>query len=404
MIRMMLAAALALLASAVTAAQDVPFALEALISEALQNNPAIKAAEQRWEQAKAAVSQQRALPDPSINLGYRDMDERETMYGVSQEIPFPGKLRLRGEMSAREAERAEQEYVAARLNVIARLKEAYYDLHLAHKSTEVLDKNRRLLVDFEATAKVRYGVGQGAQADVFRAQAEVSRVLAKLATFRQEQRSLRANLSRLLNRPAGELTGMPGEIRLTPVKRPLAELLARLAQAAPVLRAQSKGVERGDRAVALARREYYPDLEVGVQGLHSRPMGTDGYQVMLNVKVPLYFAIKQSAGVREAVAIREEAADELQAVTQELNARVNDEVAQIERAEQLVKLLDGAIIPQARATLASAKAGYAVGRVDFLTLLNSLLTLQDNELELHAEIVEHEKAVARLEEILGEAP
>jgi outer membrane protein, heavy metal efflux system len=39
--------------------------------------------------------------------------------------------------------------------------------------------------------------------------------------------------------------------------------------------------------------------------------------------------------------------------------------------------------------------------VDFLTLLNSLLTLQDSQLELHSEIVNHEKALARLEAATG---
>jgi len=63
------------------------------------------------------------------------------MYGASQEVPFPGKLRLRGEVATRDAERLEQEYLAARLRISARLKEAYYDLHFVHQSMEVVDKN-----------------------------------------------------------------------------------------------------------------------------------------------------------------------------------------------------------------------------------------------------------------------
>jgi outer membrane protein TolC len=84
--------------------------------------------------------------------------------------------------------------------------------------------------------------------------------------------------------------------------------------------------------------------------------------------------------------------------------RVRDEVAQIERAEKLIALLKGAIIPQVQLTLDSARSGYSVGRVDFLMLLDSLFTLQENELELRMEIAEHEKARARLEEIIGDEP
>jgi outer membrane protein TolC len=105
--------------------------LNRLIQEALENNPEIQAVQRRWEAGKAVIPQVQTLPDPRTTFGYTDVDEREGMYGLSQEIPFPGKLRLRGEVATREAERLEQEYLAARLRIIARLKEAYYDLHLS---------------------------------------------------------------------------------------------------------------------------------------------------------------------------------------------------------------------------------------------------------------------------------
>jgi outer membrane protein TolC len=104
------------------------------------------------------------------------------------------------------------------------------------------------------------------------------------------------------------------------------------------------------------------------------------------------------------VAGRDAVSQDLQALRQELLARIRDNVAKAERAEELIKLLRDAIIPQSRLTLASAQASYAVGKVDFLTLLNSLLVLQENELEFHSEMVEHKKALARLEGIIGVAP
>ncbi len=380
-----------------------PFALSALVQEAVENNPEIGAAAQRFEAAKAMIPQARTLPDPMLNFSYEDMDVDETMYGVSQEIPFPGKLRLKGEIASREAEGMEQEYLAVRLGVIARLKEAYYELQLSRKSIAIIEKNQQLLVQFSQAAEAGYAVGQMAQADVFRAQAEVSRSLARLATVRQQQQSVSAELARLLNRATTAPLDAAGEVQPIPMRRSLAETLALIDQA-PMLRARGKAVERGNAALALARREYLPDFEIGVQGLRDEPMGENGYQLMLNVTVPLFFANKQRYGVREAMATREGASGDQQAVRQELAMRVRDEVAQIERADQLIALLEKAIIPQAQLALASARSGYAVGRVDFLTLLNSLFTLQENELELQAEVVEHEKARARLEEIIGEEP
>ena len=393
-------------------AEEVPgtrpqVSLDQLVQEALQNNPDIRASLQRWEAARAVIPQVQTLPDPKVTLGYRELSglgEREAMYGMSQEFPFPGKLKLKGEIASREAERMEQDYLATQLTVIARLKEAFYDLHFVHDSIAVLSKTKLLLGDFEHTANARYSVGQAAQQDVLRAQTEISRLLARLASLEQRKQSLHADINRLLNRLPSDPLGDPEEIRFTPMRHALAELNALLDQISPLLRGQQKSLERSGEAIALAKKEYYPDFELNALGLRDRKMGTDGYQVMLNVKVPLYYSTKQREGVREAVASREATFQDLQGLRQELLARIRNDVAQATRAEQLVKLLRDAIIPQSRLTLASAQASYAVGKVDFLTLLNSLLTLQENELEFHSEMAEHEKALARLEGIIGEAP
>lgn len=254
-----------------------PASLDQLVHEALQNNPDIRASLQRWKAARAAIPQVQTLPDPKVNFVY---------WGL------------------------EQDYLATQLAVIARLKEALYDLHFVHDSMTVLNKSKLLLEDFEQTANARYSVG----------------------------------------------------------------------------------------------REYCPGFELNALGLRDGKMGTDGHQAMLNVKVPLYYSTKQREGMHKAVASREATFQDLQRLRQELLARIRNDVAQATCAEQFVKLLRGAIIPQSRLTLASAQASYAVGKVDFLTLLNSLLTLQENELEFHSEMAEHEKTLARLEGILGETP
>jgi outer membrane protein TolC len=378
--------------------------LAELVQEALERNPDIQAARQRWEAAQAAIPQAQTLPDPKVTLGYRDTDRREAMYGISQEFPFPGKLGLKGEIAERDSERMEQDYLATRLAVVARLKELFYDLHLVHKSIEVVGKNKSLLEDFAQTANARYSVGLAAQQDVLRAQTEVSRALARLATLEQRRRSLHADIDRLLNRLPEDPLDAPEEIAMTPLHRSPAELNALLDRVSPLLRGRMKAVERGERALALAKREYYPDFELNALGLRDTAMAKDGYQLMLNIKVPLYYATKQRQGVREAVAGQQASFQDWQALRQELMARIRDDLAQAERSEQLVKLLRDAIVPQSRLTLASAQASYAVGKVDFLTLLNSLLTLQENELEFHGEMAEHEKALARLEGIVGATP
>ncbi len=387
------------------ASAEMVLDLGALVQEATQNNPEIKAARQRWEGAKAVVPQVQTLPDPRLLFGYQRMpmvDSPEwASYGVGQEIPFPGKLRQKGAISEREAEQSEQEYEATRLRVIARLKQAYYDLHFIHKSIEIVLRNKEILMQFQKTAEARYSVGRAAQQDVFRAQVEVSRVLDRLAVLEQQKESLHAEVNRLLNRPPAGPLGTPEEIHMTPMTRSLADLSQMAENASPVLLASGKRVKRGEEATALARLEFYPDFELSARGTRNERINDNGYEVMLGIRIPLYYQTKQRQGVRQALSEVAGARDSLTATTQELLFQVKDAFVRAERADRLVKIVRDAIIPQATLTLQASQAAYAVGKVDFLSLLNSLLTLQENELELHGEMVEHEKALARLEEAVG---
>ncbi|MGE0470556.1 MAG: TolC family protein [Nitrospira sp.] len=380
--------------------------LSGLIREFEAANPEIRAARQRWESAKAVVPQVQTLPDPRLQLGYQRMPMvppvvEGVMYGVGQEIPFPGKLKLKGEVAQRDAERLEQEYLAVRLRLIASLKEAYYSLHFVHKSIDIVERNKALLTQFERTAKARYSVGQAAQQDVFRAQVEISRVLDRLAVLDQQKESLHAAINRLVNRPPAGPLGTPDEIRTTILTIPLQELSQRAEKFSPALLATAKGIDRSERSVSLAKRQYYPDFDVTALGIRNDKINDNGYQVMVGIKIPLFYETKQKQGVREALASLEGAREDFSATRQDLLFQVKDGFVQAQRAERLITILRDAIIPQATLGLQAAQAGYAVGKVDFLTLLNSLLTLQESQLELHGEMVNHEKALARLEAVTG---
>ena len=205
-------------------------------------------------------------------------------YGFSQEIPFPGKLQLRGEVASREAERLEQEYLAVPLRVIARLKEAFYDLSFVHASIEIVEKNRLVLLDFAKTAEARY-VGKRVQQDVFRRK-QRSPACWRLATLEQRKESLHAEINRLLNRPPADPLGTPQRLQVTPLQRNLADLNALIEHASPLLQAQNKSVERDDQSISLAKREFLPDFAVSVGGVRNETVGKNGYQVMLGIKVP----------------------------------------------------------------------------------------------------------------------
>lgn len=379
--------------------------LQALIEELVARNPEIQASRQRWEAAKAVVPQVQTLPDPRLQLGYQRMPMTEpfegAMYGLGQEIPFPGKLTLKGKIAESDVDRLEQELNATRLRLIASVKESYFNLHFVHKSIEIVEKNKALLMHFEKTAKTRYSVGQAAQQDVFRAQVEISRVLDRLAVLDQQKESLHAAINRLLNRPPAGPLGTPETVQATILTIPLQELSRRADEFSPALLATGKSIDRSERSVSLAKRQYYPDFDITALGLRNDRINDNGYQVMVGIKIPLFYGTKQKQGVREALASLESAREDFTAARQDLLFQVKDGFVQTQRAERLITILRDAIIPQATLALQAAQVSYEVGKVDFLTLLNSLLTLQESQLELHGEMVNHERALARLEALTG---
>lgn len=387
----------------IQAAEGTRVSLKALVDEAIQQNPDIRSARNRWEASKAVIPQVQTLPDPELKLGYQQIPAvspiEGAVYGFGQNIPFPGKLRLRGEVAARQSDRLEQQYLALKFAVVARLKETYFDLHFVHKAIEIVEKNKLLLVQFEKTAKARYAVGQASQQDVFRAQVEISRVLDRLAVLEQQKESLHAAVNRILNRPPADSLGTPEEISLTRLTRSLSELNRLAKDFSPILLANTHGIQSAEQAVALARKEYFPDFGLNALGLRNDRINTNGYQVTFGISIPLFYQTKQRQGVNEALATLSGARQDLNASRQDVLFRVKDAYERAVRAERLVKVVGKAIIPQATLALQAAQAGYGVGTVDFLTMLNNLLTLQENELELHGEMVAHEKAITRLEEM-----
>src|SRR5215831_10200366 len=122
--------------------------LKELVDEAVRGNREILAAQKRYEALRQRPGQESSLPDPTVSLGYtangwpypgaglgRDVTSNLGVM-VSQEMPFPGKRQLRGEIASKQADAEFEQYLAVRLNVIARLKEAYHELHHANVSIE----------------------------------------------------------------------------------------------------------------------------------------------------------------------------------------------------------------------------------------------------------------------------
>jgi outer membrane protein TolC len=388
--------------------------LDSLINEARQNNPEIKAANAKWQASAKRPSQEGTLPDPMIGVSWQNVtfdsitldEDPDSMlrFSFEQEIPFPGKRSLKEKIAARDAEAGEKSYQATERRVIADLKTAYYDWYLVGKAIEITERNKELLGKFTKIAEVKYEVGKGIQQDVLKAQVENSKFIEELEVLRQKKEIIEAKIKSILNRPQDSPLGSPEDIEKTPLTLTSEEVSELSRENAPMLAMKEREIAREEEALNLARKELYPDFVIGASpGIMGREgNGVNGvWEVSLGVKVPLYFWSKQKPGIEEAALELKGAQEEYSSVNQELGFSVKENYLNARTAEKLMNLYEKGIIPQSRLSLESAISGYQVGTVDFLTLLDNLVTVFSFELEYERQLTDYEKAIARIEELSG---
>jgi outer membrane protein, heavy metal efflux system len=388
-----------------------PLRLTAVVAYARRQNPEIRAAAARWRAAQARPAQAGALPDPMLDVAYHNesfdrfpLGSSEFTYlklGASQELPFPGKLGLRREIAARQADEAGEELRRVQLDVVSRVKMAYADYAHLDELLHILHRNKALLEKFARTAEAKYAVGQGIQQDVLKAQVELSLLVDRETVLEQRRVSQTAELNALLDRPAAAPLGAaehPVERALT---RSVDDLAAAAAAHAPELRTAASRIAGGESSVTLAHREYLPDFVVRADYMHKSALLPE-WEVGVGIKVPLYFATKQRAGVEEATAALAEARAARDTANRTVESRVKDAHARARASERLIALYHTTVIPQAQLALESATTAYEVGKVDFLTLLNSFTAALEYEMRYHEELANFQKAVAELEAVVGE--
>jgi len=392
--------------------QEERLRLDDLVTEALRNNPEVLAAQKRYEAARQRPAQESSLPDPMLSLGYTSVGSPRPFAGigveptanaglmVSQEFPFPGKRKLRGDVARKEAGADFELYQATQLNVVSRLKQAYYRLYYAYAARDVLERNKELLRKLLRITEARYSVGRAAQQDIFKAQTELSILETRLVNLAREREAREAELNSLLNRPPGSPLARPAEVQPKDTILALEELYAAARENSPMLRRDQKMIERTELALNLARKDYYPDYVLS-GGYFNQAGMADMWQFRVDFKLPAYFWRKQRAAVTERAQSLSQSRRTYESTNQALHFRIKDDYLMATTSNRLMKLYGQTVIPQASLALESSLATYETGTVDFLSVLTNYVTVVEYEMNYYEELQNYYVALSRLEEMTG---
>jgi outer membrane protein, heavy metal efflux system len=392
-------------------AKIAPLDLSSLIQQATNNNPEILAAGHAVEAKREHVPQAGAWADPTVTISYggnafppftvmRADPSSNRQIMAEQMIPYPGKTHLRTEIAACDADAESLAYEAVVRQVRSEVEQTYFDLVYVDRALALLHRNRGALENFAKVTEIHYSVGKAAQQDLLRAQLEITRLDGREALLTQQQQTLEAKLNSLRNVPLDTSMGSPPSMQPSPFSYTLGQLQDAAKSNYPILKQRHAMVEENRIAVTLAHREERPDFSVGYTYMQ-RDALPDMYGITLSTSIPVFHHRKQDKAVAEAAETLESAR---QMEAKELllaQYGVQQDFLEIQATEQLLKLYTQGIAPQSSLTLESSLAGYETGAVDFLNVIGNFQAVIDSELDYQMQISNHEKALARLEEVTG---
>jgi cobalt-zinc-cadmium efflux system outer membrane protein len=388
--------------------------LRELLAEAEKNNPQIEAARQGWQAAKQVPTQVSTLPDPQFNLqhvsvgsprpfsGYTNSDFAYLGFGIAQDIPYPGKLRLKGEIAKRDADVSQQQVESVRRAVLAGLKGTYFQLAYLSKTLTILEEHGELLKQVEQAADARYRSGLGTQQDVLQAQLQKTKLLREIAMHHLQVGKLQAQLKQLLNRSQESPDIETADLLETRLVQTYADLLDAAQVQNPEIASAQKMIERQSLQVDLARKDFYPDFNVQYMWQRTDPAQFRAYYMLsVGIKVPIYRRRKQRPELAQAESEQLRARSELQAQSQQLAGDLRSQYVIVQQTSELLKIHREGLSPQARSEFQSGLAAYQSNKQDFQALLTAFLDVLHLDEDYWQNVAEYETAIARLEQLTG---
>jgi outer membrane protein, heavy metal efflux system len=392
-------------------AASTPTSLSQLLTEAQANNSQLSAADHAARAARQMVPQATTLPDPKFTYqqlsvgspkpfaGYTNSDFAYIGIGASQELPYPGKLRLRGQVADRDADTKKAEIEVIGASIADEVKADYLQLAYLQQTLGILLQNEAVLDQLIQDATAHYQVGQGMQQDVLEVQVNRTKIVREITMHHQQMWQIQAHLKGLLNRDQTSTDIVTDDLIETPLKASAVDLLGLVKKNNPQIQVDNSAMQKQDAQVTSAKREGKPDFEIGYMYQNTDRKYRDYYMFTFDVRLP------RKKRVDAEIA---ETQERLIASQKTLDGHLQQQLAQVQQLyvqassdeEQLKEYREG-LVPQSDAAYRATLSAYASNKDQFTHVLSYFTDLLNLRLEYAQTLLDHETALAHLESLTG---
>ena len=393
-------------------ASAIPTPLSNLVAEAEANNSDIAAADDNWKASMHTAQQVTARPGPQISVqsfdvgspkpfaGFSNSEFAYLGLGASQEIPYKDKLKLRGQVANREMETEKSSAGVVRSTVVEQVKLLYLQISYSTGAIAYLDRTDSVLQSLIQDALVRYGVGQGTQPAILRAQLERTQIQRQDTMHNQTLGQAQARLKQLLHRSQDSLDIYPQRLEETQFTRDIGDLQSQLRAQNPRLLVDQNVIQKQDAQVASVKREIKPDLNVGGRVEVTGGGYRNRYEMTAQIELPNRSRV--AGEVAQATEQANRARHELDSEVQKTQAELQEQYVAVQQTSELLKEFTQGLLPQAEAVFRSEEALYQANKEELAPVLSSLVDVLQLENDYQQALFDHEAALVRMETLTGE--
>lgn len=378
--------------------------VETVIEQVLARNPTLAEMTAAWQAAEARYPQAVSLDDPMLGIqaapGAWGSNRVTGGYGfdIAQKYPWPGKRALRGDRAQAGSNAAAQDVLDTRLQLIESARNAFYEYYLVGRALAVNQETLQILDSFKREATSQYKAGKAPQQDINQADVEIGRQRERQVALERMREVAAARINTLMHRPTqSPIPPPPTKLELKGELPEVEPLQAAALASRPDLRAAAERVAAEEASLALAVKEYYPDVELAA-GYNTlwQEQALQPY-VGLRTNLPVRLS-RRSAAVSEAQARVARQRAELARFADRANFEVLDAHARVRESERVVRLFEKEILPAAERNVKSARTAYTAGQIPFLSMIDALrneVNLKDRYYEAISEYFRQRAALER---------